>query len=298
MDIWGQFHALVSVYARDGTVSITHGGIECGQGINTKVAQVAAHTLGIDLSLVTVKPTNNLTAPNNFVTGGSLASEASSYATMAACKELIKRLEPIKQELKNPSWQELVMTAYTKDVDLCAHYMFTTKDELKPYPIYGVTIAEVEVDVLTGQHILQRVDLMEDCGRSMNPELDLGQVEGAFVMGLGYWTSEDLIYDEKSGQLTNYRTWNYKPPGAKDIPVDFRVYFRRNAVNPMSVLRSKATGEPPLCMSCVIPIAIRNALDSARKDARNDTLWYPLDGPVTTEKILLSSLTSIEQMVF
>ncbi|XP_076397558.1 uncharacterized protein LOC100882814 isoform X3 [Megachile rotundata] len=297
MGFWGQFHALVSIYARDGTVSVTHGGIESGQGINTKVAQVAAHTLGIDLSLVTVKPTNNLTAPNNFVTGGSLTSEVCSYATMAACKELVKRLEPIKQELKNPSWQELVMTAYTKDVDLCARYMYTTKDDIKPYPVYGVTIAEVEIDVLTGQHILRRVDLMEDCGRSMNPELDLGQVEGAFVMGIGYWTSEDLIYDPKSGQLTNYRTWNYKPPGAKDIPVDFRVYFRRNAPNPLSILRSKATGEPPLCMSYVIPIAIRNALDSARKDAQDSALWYPLDGPVTTERILLTSLTSKEQMV-
>ncbi|XP_034185073.2 uncharacterized protein LOC117606576 isoform X1 [Osmia lignaria lignaria] len=298
MAVWGQFHALVSIYARDGTVSVTHGGIECGQGINTKVAQVAAHTLGIDLSLVTVKPTNNLTSPNNFVTGGSLASEVNAYAAMVACKELLKRLEPIKQELKNPTWQELVMTAWAKDVDLCARYMFTTKDDIKPYAIYGVTIAEVEIDVLTGQHIVQRVDLMEDAGRSMNPELDLGQIEGAFVMGLGFWTSEDLIYDPKTGQLTNYRTWNYKPPGAKDIPVDFRVYFRRNAPNPLSVLRSKATGEPPLCMSCVIPIAIRNALNSARKDAGDSNPWFQLDGPVTTEKILLTSLTCKKQMVF
>ncbi|XP_043523035.1 xanthine dehydrogenase/oxidase-like isoform X2 [Frieseomelitta varia] len=296
--VWGQFHALVSIYARDGTVSVTHGGIECGQGINTKVAQIAAHTLGIDLSLVTVKPTNNLTSPNNFVTGGSLTSESCSYATMMACKELVKRLEPIKKELGNPSWQELVFKAYSKDVDLCARYMFTAKDDIKAYPIYAAAIAEVEIDLLTGQHIIHRVDIIEDVGRSMNPEIDLGQMEGAFVMGLGYWTSEDLIYDPKTGQLTNDRTWNYKPPGAKDIPVDFRVYFRRNAPNPLSVLRSKAAGEPPQCLSYVILIAICNALNSGRKDAGNKDLWNRLDGPATTEKILLNSLTSKEQMVF
>ncbi|XP_061934259.1 uncharacterized protein LOC107992596 isoform X2 [Apis cerana] len=297
LTIFGQFHALVSIYARDGTVSVTHGGIESGQGINTKVAQVAAHTLGIDLSLITVKASNNLTSPNNFVTGGSVTSETCAYATMMACKELIQRLEPIKKELKNFSWQKLVLTAHLKDVDLCARYMFTVKDDIKSYPIYGATIAEVEIDVLTGQHIIHRVDLIEDVGRSMNPELDLGQVEGAFTMGLGYWMYEQLIYDPKTGQLTNYRTWNYKPPGAKDIPVDFRVYFRRNTTNPLSILRSKATGEPPLCMSYAIPIAIHNALNSARKNSGSNDAWYNREYPLTIEKILLDSLTTKEQLV-
>ncbi|XP_015433474.1 PREDICTED: indole-3-acetaldehyde oxidase-like [Dufourea novaeangliae] len=298
MMYWGQFNAHVVIYGRDGTVSVTHGGIECGQGINTKVAQVAAHVLGIDLSLVTVKPSNNLTAPNNSVTGGSITSETCAFATMKACQELLKRLEPIKKELTNPTWQQLVLAATLKDVDLCARYMCTAQSEgVHNYHVYGVAIAEVEVDVLTGQHIVHRVDLMEDAGVSLNPEIDLGQIEGAFVMGLGYWTSEDLIYDPRTGQLTNYRTWNYKPPGAKDIPADFRIYIRRNAPNPLFVLRSKITGEPPLCMSCVVPLAIRNALNSARKDAGNNDPWYRLDGPVTTEKILLNSLTKKEQMV-
>lgn len=295
--VWGQFHALVSIYARDGTVSVTHGGIECGQGINTKVAQVAAFTLGIDLKYVTVKPTNNLTSPNNYVTGGSVTSDVCSYATMMACKELKKRLLPIKEELKVASWPEITMAAYQKDVDLCARHMFTTQDSVHPYPIYGVTIAEVEVDLLTGQHVVQRVDILEDTGFSLSPDIDLGQVEGAFVMGMGYWTSEDLIYDPKTGRLVNDRTWNYKPPGAKDIPVDFRVYFRRKAPNPLGVLRSKTAGEPPLCMSFAIPLAIRSALNSARKDAGNSEPWYQLDGPVTTERILKTSLTSKEQMM-
>ncbi|XP_066582260.1 uncharacterized protein [Prorops nasuta] len=294
---WGQFHAMVSIYARDGTVSISHGGIECGQGINTKVAQVAAHILGIDLDLINVKPSNNFISPNNSVTGGCVASETCTYATMMACRELLKRLEPAKKGLKDPTWQELVFAAYAQNIDLSSRYLFTIQDDVKPYGIYGVTIAEVEVDVLTGQHLIHRVDIMEDAGISMNPEIDLGQVEGAFVMGIGYWTSEELIYDSETGVLANNRTWNYKPPGAKDIPVDFRVSFRRNAPNPVGVLRSKATGEPPLCMSCVIPFAIRQALNAARVDSGNKDDWYKLDGPLTTEKVLLTSLTKKEQLV-
>ncbi|XP_076232212.1 xanthine dehydrogenase/oxidase [Calliopsis andreniformis] len=296
--LWGQFSAQVTIFPRDGTVIVSHGGIECGQGINTKVAQVAAHVLGIDLSLILIKPTDNFTAPNNFATGGSITSESCAYATMTACKELANRLEPIKKEFPNLTWQELVMTAYEKDVDLCARHTFTVKDSIAPgYVVYGVTIAEVEIDVLTGQHIINRLDVMEDAGVSMNPDIDVGQVEGALAMGIGYWTSEDLIYDPQTGQLTNYRSWNYKPPGAKDIPVNFHVYFRRNAPNLLTVLRSKATGEPPFCMSFAVPLAIRNAIDSARKDAGNNDPWYRLDGPVVTERILLNCLTTKDQMV-
>ncbi|XP_018304049.1 xanthine dehydrogenase/oxidase-like [Mycetomoellerius zeteki] len=296
----GQFNAMVSICARDGSVCVTHGGIEVGQGINTKIAQMTARTLGIDLELISVKKSNNLTTPNNVNTGGDITTQSCGYATIQACKEILKRLEPIRNEMTNPTWKDLVFTAFKKDVDLCARYMVATgptKDEIKPYNIYGVTIAEVEIDVLTGEHIIRRVDLMEDAGVSLNPEIDVGQVEGAFVMGIGYWTSEDLVYDPKTGVLTNDRTWNYKPAGAKDIPEDFRVYLRKNSVNPFGMFGSKSTGEPPLCMSCVIPTAIRKALNSARADAGNMDEWYQLDGPCTTERILLTSLTSKNDMV-
>ncbi|EFN85872.1 Xanthine dehydrogenase/oxidase [Harpegnathos saltator] len=294
---YGQFNAMVSICARDGTVCVTHGGIECGQGINTKVAQVVAYTLGIDVSLISVKPTNNLSTPNNMGTENSLTSESCALAARIACQQLLDRLEPIKKEMKDPSWPKLILTAHLKDVDLCARYMVATPKEIKNYPVYGVTIAEVEVDMLTGQHVVNRVDLTEDVGISLNPEVDIGQIEGAFVMGMGYWTSEDLVYDPKTGSLLTNRTWNYKPPGAKDIPVDFRVSFRKNAANKFGVLRSKATGEPALCMSFAIPIAIRNALNSARADSGNTDVWYRLDGPLTTERILMNSLTSKENMV-
>ncbi|XP_008216630.2 xanthine dehydrogenase [Nasonia vitripennis] len=297
--VYGQFHSLVSIYARDGTVSISHAGIEMGQGLHTKVAQVAAYTLGIDLKMISVKPSTNLTTPNSYVTGGSLGSDVCGYATQQACKILLERLKPIKEMLGgNPSWQELILTAHAKNVDLCASFMFTAEQDIKSYPVYGATVSEVEIDVLTGQHLIRRVDILEDTGVSLSPKIDIGQVEGAFIMGIGYWTCEDLIYDPETGALTNYRTWNYKVPGAKDIPIDFRVSFGRNTPNPLGILRSKTTGEPPFCMSCSVPIAIRHAIDSARADAGNKDHWYQLDNAVTVEKILLNCLTSVDAMMF
>ncbi|KYN35640.1 Xanthine dehydrogenase, partial [Trachymyrmex septentrionalis] len=274
----GQFDAMVSVCARDGSVCVTHSGIEIDQGINTKIAQVAAHTLGIDIKLISIKQSNNLTAPNESTTGHSITTETCGYATIQACTQILNKLEPIREKMQNPTWKELVFKAYEEDVDLCARYMLVTgptKDTMKPYPVYGVTIAEVEIDVLTGQHVIRRVDLMIDAGRSLNPMIDIGQIEGAFVMGIGYWTSEDLVYDDK-GVLTNYRSWNYKPPGAKDIPEDFRIYLCKNSVNVDGICGSKTIDEAPLCMSFVIPLAIRYALDSARTQAWNTDKWYEL----------------------
>ncbi|XP_014224706.2 xanthine dehydrogenase/oxidase-like isoform X1 [Trichogramma pretiosum] len=296
--VFGLQHALVSIYARDGTVSVSTAGIEMGQGLHTKLAQIAAYTLGIDMKMVSVKPSINWTSPNSYLTGSSITSDTAGYATLRACKILLERLKPIKDMLGgNPSWQELVMTAHHKSVDMCASFMFNgNQDEVKTYPVYGVAVSEVEIDVLTGQHLIHRVDILADSGTSLNPKVDIGQVEGGFVMGIGYWTSEELIYDPNTGALTNYRTWNYKVPGAKDIPVDFRVSLRRNAPNPLGVLGSKTTGEPPMCLSCSIPIAIRQAINSARLDAGNTDIWYQLDNGLTTEKIFMSCMTNVQHL--
>ncbi|PNF35793.1 Xanthine dehydrogenase [Cryptotermes secundus] len=292
------YSALVSIYAGDGTVAVTHGGIECGQGINTKVAQAVAYTLGIDLELVRVKTSNNLTAPNNKSTGGSITSELCTYAAVQCCKELLKRMEPAKKGLKNPAWPQWVQAAYHQNIDLCATHMYPYNDDVKAYNIFGATVCEVEVDLLTGQYQILRVDIVEDAGKSMSPEIDIGQVEGAFVMGLGYWLTEYLLYDPETGKLLTNRTWNYKPPGAKDIPVDFRIQLRRNAPNPFGVLRSKATGEPPLCMSCSVLFALRYALDSAHEEAGKPDEWYQMDLPATVEHVFLASLTNINLFTF
>ncbi|KAK9512029.1 hypothetical protein O3M35_000556 [Rhynocoris fuscipes] len=295
-DYWGAYYGMVSIFGMDGTVAITHGGIEMGQGINTKAAQVAAHILKIDLELISVKPTTSLTSPNNTPTGGSLGSEAVCYAVMKCCEELNTRLEPVRKELgSKATWKEIINKAVANSINLNSTYMFTNRDDVKSYPIYGVAVTEVEVDILTGQYHTRRVDIIEDAGQSLSPEVDIGQVEGAFIMGLGYFTCEESVYRQDTGALLTNRTWFYKPPGVKDIPIDFRITLRKNAPNPTGVLRSKATGEPPFCLSCSVTFAIRNALESARKDSgKSDEVWFDIEPPFTAERIWLGGLTKKE----
>lgn len=176
LDYFGNFASLVSIYHGDGTVAVSHGGIEMGQGLNTKVAQVCAHILGIPLEMVAVKPSNNLVCPNADTTGGSQTSEVCSYATIKACEQLLARLKPIKDEMDNPTWLELIRKAHASKIDLCAHYMFKPAD-ITTYLIWGVTIAEVEIDMLTGNHQMIRVDILEDTGESLSPLVDVGQVK-------------------------------------------------------------------------------------------------------------------------
>lgn len=155
-----------------------------------------------------------------------------------ACEELLARMKPIREELGNPDWKALTQACYDKLVDLTCKTVYH-KNEMVEYIIYGCSAAEVEIDLLSGNLQVTRVDILEDCGESMSPGIDLGQVEGAFVMGIGYWLTESLTYSRDSGELLTNRTWTYKPPGAKDIPIDFRVTFLRNSSNSGGVFRSK-----------------------------------------------------------
>ncbi|RZC34943.1 indole-3-acetaldehyde oxidase-like, partial [Asbolus verrucosus] len=274
--LFGNYGVIISIYQSDGTVSIAHGGVEMGQGINTKAAQVCSYKLGIPVEKISVKPSNNLIAPNAIMSGGSVTSETVCNGVIKACDILIKRMEPIKNELKNASWEELVKKCHSEFINLSASSIAGPKEPgIENYNIYGVCAAEIELDVLTGQHLLIRVDLLEDAGTSTNPSIDMGQVEGAFVMGVGYYTSEQIVFNENGELLTN-RTWNYKPPGAKDIPVDFRIKFPRNTPNQVGVLHSKAIAEPPLCLACAVPLAIRNAVASVRVESgSSNEKWYP-----------------------
>lgn len=206
---------------------------------------------------------------------------------MKACEEINGRLAPIRGELpKEATWAQVVQAAYMKTVDLSSTYLWRAADFV-PYPILGVSSAEVELDVLTGNVLVTRVDIEEDVGESMSPLVDVGQVEGAFMMGLGYWLTEKLVYNRENGELLTNRTWHYKAPGAKDIPVDLRVNFLRNSPNPLGILRSKATGEPGVCMAFVAVLAIRHALVSARKDAGlAPDEWFEMQYPCLPENIL------------
>ncbi|KAJ8719393.1 hypothetical protein PYW08_011568 [Mythimna loreyi] len=291
----GSFPVTISVYHADGTIAISHGGIEMGQGINTKIAQVCAYALKVRLEKITVRGSDTFISPNSMVASSSFTTDLVAYATLKACEDLLKRLEPAKKDLVEPTWEEIVKKAYNAGINLQANYMSSANDGLVGYDVYGVCAAEVELDVLTGTHMVKRLDLLEDTGISMSPEIDVGQIEGAFIMGLGLWTSEKIVYEESTGRLLTDRTWNYKPPGAKDIPVDFRVMFKRNSSNTAGVLRSKATGEPALTLAVVVTHALHDAILDARTEfGYTDTEWVFVESQYSVENILKAIASKIE----
>jgi len=294
-----KYHCLISVFGGDGSVSVATNGIEMGQGLNTKVAQVVAFELGIDISMVKIKPVTALTNPNGATTGGSAGSECSCLAAIKACEILKDRLVPTREQLgQDATWQEIISAANYADVDLCARYMMESKkDKFAGYQVWGVGITEVEVDILTGEMFIVRSDVLEDAGLSTSPQVDIGQVEGAFGMGLGLWTSEEIKHDPETGELLTKNTWEYKPPAAKDIPQDFRVTLMKNARNPLGILSSKATGEPAVLMSISVLFAIWDALNSSKTDA-GQRGWWQLNGPATVEHIHQHAGVTPDQFIF
>jgi len=293
-----KMHCLLSVYG-DGSIAVAHSGIEMGQGLNTKVQQVVAYELGIPMETVQIKPTGTLTNPGASVTGGSAGTEANCTAAIGACAILKERLEPLRKKLgTEASWVEIISAAVEAGVDLCCTYQFEAlQDNFLGYSIWGVAVTEVEVDILTGEMFIVRADVLEDAGLSTSPQVDIGQVEGAFCMGLGLWTSEELKYSRESGELLTKNTWEYKPPAAKDIPQDMRINLLQGARNPLGCLSSKATGEPALLMSISVLFAIWDALNSSRKES-GLTGWWQLNGPATVEHIHQHAGISPEEFIF
>ncbi|CAH2090197.1 unnamed protein product [Euphydryas editha] len=285
---YGNYTAMVSIYRGDGTVTVTTGGIEMGQGVNTKAAQVCAYELGIPLDKVTVIPSYSFVAANNVFSGSSIVSESVCYSIIQACDTLKERLKPIKEQMNNPTWLELIKRAGDELIDLTATYMMTEKNpELQGYSAFAVTIAEVELDVLTGKFQISRVDILEDAGISANPNIDIGQIEGGYIQGLSYFTSEKLVFDKSTGKLLTNNALNYEVYLAKDIPVDFRVHLRYNSKNPKGVQGSKAVGEMGICSSHGIIYALRQCIIESRKHSGYDTTqWLNIDIPLTTESIL------------
>ncbi|KAI5646277.1 molybdopterin-binding domain of aldehyde dehydrogenase domain-containing protein [Phthorimaea operculella] len=299
VEYYGNYSALVSIYRGDGTVTVTTGGVEMGQGVNTKAQQVCAYELGIPLEDVSILPMYSFVSANNVFSGSSIVSESVCYSIIRACDILKQRLQPIKDKMTNPTWKELIKKAGEELIDLTASYMMTNKEkDLSSYNAYTVTILETELDVLTGRYEILRADILEDVGLSTNPTIDVGQVEGAFVQGLGYYTSEKLVYDEKTGKLLTNRSLNYHVPLCLDIPADFRVKFRYNEKNKKGVLGSKAVGEMGICTANVITHALRQCILESRKEFGYDTTeWLDINIPYDTESILTALNVKLEEMV-
>ncbi|XP_028395681.1 xanthine dehydrogenase-like [Dendronephthya gigantea] len=297
-----RYTAYVAIFRKDGTMAISHGGVEIGQGIDTKVCQVAAYTLGFGLTVdkISIKPATSFLNPNGSTTAASITSELCCEAIIQCCNMLKERISPVAKDMPQATWAEIIHKCYEKGVDLSAKYMILPKPPQPAfnYNIFAATCTEAEIDVLTGETEILRTDILFDCGKSMNPEIDIGQVEGAFrIMGLGYWLTEKAIYDPLSGlELTN-GTWDYHPSSSKDIPIDFRVSLLKNAPNPLGVLGSKAAGEPPLSMSSSCLFAVQDAIYHAREETGQDKGYFPLDGPATVEATHLKCLVDPTQFI-
>jgi xanthine dehydrogenase/oxidase len=296
----GQYGVLINVYA-DGTVNVNHGGIEIGQGVDTKVAQVIAYELGIPLSNIVITAPSTQILANQAATGGSVTSGLCSMAAINACGLLNGLLAPFKQQLGgNAPWSQVVAAAIGAGVDL------QVKGWVNPgpsptggpyqYNSYAVACSEVLLDVLTGEYQIVRSDVLFDCGTSLNPAVDIGQVEGAFVQGIGLFMQEEILVDT-NGALISNGTWEYKPPCSQDIPIDFRVTLLANAPNPLGVLSSKASGEPPLAAATCVFTAVRNAIQQARIASGNTDVAL-LDAPATVDSIQTACLVNINQFNF
>ncbi|XP_058124223.1 uncharacterized protein LOC131288802 [Anopheles ziemanni] len=296
IQFYGGMNAWVSIYHVDGSVAVTTGCTELGQGANTKVAQVVAHVLGIPVSKISIKPHTTVSSPNALLTASSISTDLVAYAAKRACEILRERMRPVREDNRVAPWEAIVQTCYQRRIDLTASYN-TKQTDVTNYTVWALCAVELEVDLLTGQVQLQRVDILEDTGESMNPLLDIGQIEGAFVMALGLHLLEELKYDRSTGALRNYRTWDYKPPTARDIPVDLRVRLLQKSSNPAGVLRSKATGEPAYNLGITVQCALRYALSAARRDAGLPREWIELGTSSTVEKVLSLTGNTIDQFV-
>ena len=306
---FNQAGALVHIYT-DGSILVNHGGTEMGQGLNTKISQVVANELGVNLSVVRATATNTSKVANTSATAASSGADLNGKAAENAARTLRLRLSTLaakqlggvaeavvfeRDEVsvngKSLSFTSLVTQAYLERVQLWSDGFYKTpklkwdQKALRGRPFYyfayGASVSEVIIDTLTGESKLLRADLLHDAGNSINPALDIGQVEGAFIQGMGWLTCEELCWNEQ-GKLTTHAPSTYKIPAVNDCPDDLRVELFHNRNHEETILRSKAVGEPPLLLSFSVFLAIRDAIASVAGYQHNP----PLHSPATPERIL------------
>ncbi|XP_058982542.1 xanthine dehydrogenase [Musca domestica] len=300
-----QAGALINIYT-DGSVLLSHGGVEIGQGIHTKMIQCCARALHIPYELVHISETATDKVPNTSPTAASMTSDLNGMAILNACEKLNKRLAPIKEANPKGTWQEWIQTAYLQSISLSAtgYYNLETVDyhpvdnptaQLYSYFTNGVGITVVEVDCLTGDHQVLSTDIVMDIGSSLNPAIDIGQIEGAFMQGYGLFTMEELIYSP-TGTLYSRGPGMYKIPGFADIPGEFNVTLLTGAPNPRAVYSSKAVGEPPLFIGSSAFFAIKDAIGNAR-EANGLSRDVKLESPATAARIRMACQDNLTKLI-
>ena len=322
--------ALLNIYM-DGSVSVNHGGTEMGQGLNTKMQQVCADGLGIPASLVRVTATDTQKVPNASATSASSGADINGAAIMNACEQMRARLAPVAArmlncdastikfiagragfmpgngqfDLKNSvEWSALIKKAWLDRVGLSVAGFYMTPeigydiDTLMGhafyYFCYGAAVTEVEIDTRTGEWWLKAVDIVHDAGQSINPAIDIGQIEGAYVQGMGWLTMEECVWDLKGkptkdgfsgkGKLLTHGPSTYKIPVASDVPEHFKVSLFDNQNLKPTPFRSKAVGEPPLMLALSSYFAIRDAVSASADHKKR----VDFKAPATPERILMA----------
>ncbi len=303
--------ALLNIYM-DGSVSVNHGGTEMGQGLNTKMAQVCADGLGIDLSYVRVTGTDTQKVPNASATSASSGADINGAAIMNATAQMRARLAPVAANMlgckdtevnfansmahgggKSVEWTAVAKQAWLDRVGLSVAGFYMTP-EIKYdfatltghafyYYCYGASVSEVEIDTRTGEYWIKAVDIVHDAGKSINPAIDKGQIEGGYVQGMGWLTMEECIWDKK-GKFLTHGPSTYKIPVAGDIPEHFNVTLFDGSNLKPTPFNSKAVGEPPLMLALSTFFALRDAV-SASADHKS---VVHMSAPATPEKILMS----------
>ncbi|MDQ3033775.1 MAG: xanthine dehydrogenase molybdopterin binding subunit [Myxococcota bacterium] len=310
---YNQAGALVLIY-KDGSVQVSHGGTEMGQGLHTKVLQIAAETLGVPLDVVRIMPTRTDKVPNTSATAASAGTDLNGAAVKNSCEILRARLVEVGARMLGvePSdviiesarvfprgaperaiaWSAVVDRAYHERVQLSANGFYKTpeihwdreKGRGRPfyYFAYGAAITELEVDGFTGMYGVRRVDILHDVGDSISPLIDLGQVEGGFAQGVGWLTQEELVWDEE-GRLRTTNASTYKLPSLGECPPIFRAKLLPRATQPGVVFGSKAVGEPPLMLALSVREALRDAVAAFAQPGRRAPVI--LRSPATPESV-------------
>jgi len=285
---YNQGGALVLIY-RDGSVQVNHGGTEMGQGLHTKIRQIAAQSLGVPMEAVRVMSTRTDKVPNTSASAASASTDLNGAAVADACEQLKSRLAPIAASMPGSSFAEVVEAAYRQRIPLFAEgYYRTPGIHFDPkighgqpfhYFAYGAAVTAVEVDGYTGDYRVLRTDILQDVGDSLSPLIDRGQIEGGFVQGLGWLTLEELLWDADGRVATNSAS-SYKLPSWSELPEVFEVAFLERAAEPGVIFGSKAVGEPPLMLALSAREAIRDAIAAFGAGG-----VVTLDSPATPERV-------------